>query len=205
MLVARRDRRALARTRTTPSQQAVDSRSTPRGSGRPGSTRWALTCRNGEPILRPVGNPVPVRKLRSVLHASHGPGRWASRCSASGRSRSRSTLRGAARSAGRPPRRDRSGVTLPGAFPAGASRSRVLRPARPRRTRGASRARRGGGRALRSLELFDVYDGPGTPQGMKSLAFALQFQHPERTLTEAEVQDIQARMVRPSRRTAAVD
>jgi phenylalanyl-tRNA synthetase beta chain len=51
------------------------------------------------------------------------------------------------------------------------------------------------GETLRSMELFDVYDGPGTPQGMKSLAFALQFQHAERTLTEHEVQELQARMV----------
>jgi phenylalanyl-tRNA synthetase beta chain len=52
-----------------------------------------------------------------------------------------------------------------------------------------------GGGTLSSLELFDVYDGPGTPEGMKSLAFALQFQHAERTLTEGEVQELQARMV----------
>ncbi len=51
------------------------------------------------------------------------------------------------------------------------------------------------GETLRSIELFDVYEGPGTPEGMKSLAWALQFQHEERTLTEAEVQELQARMV----------
>jgi phenylalanyl-tRNA synthetase beta chain len=45
-----------------------------------------------------------------------------------------------------------------------------------------------------SLELFDVYAGTGTPAGMKSLAFALQFQHPERTLEESEVQAVQDRM-----------
>jgi phenylalanyl-tRNA synthetase beta chain len=51
------------------------------------------------------------------------------------------------------------------------------------------------GEWLRSVELFDVYEGPGTPAGMKSLAYALQFQHAERTLTEAEVTDLQSRMV----------
>jgi len=30
---------------------------------------------------------------------------------------------------------------------------------------------------------------------MRSLAFALQFSHPERTLTESEVQSVQDRMV----------
>ncbi len=51
------------------------------------------------------------------------------------------------------------------------------------------------GESLRSIELFDVYAGPGTPSGMKSMAYALQFQHPERTMTEAEVQTIQDHMV----------
>jgi phenylalanyl-tRNA synthetase beta chain len=48
---------------------------------------------------------------------------------------------------------------------------------------------------LHSIELFDVYEGPGTPAGMRSLAYALQFQHAERTLTEAEVHELQSRMV----------
>jgi phenylalanyl-tRNA synthetase beta chain len=52
-----------------------------------------------------------------------------------------------------------------------------------------------GGQWLSSIELFDVYEGPGTPAGMKSLAYALQFQHAERTLTEAEVTELQSRMV----------
>jgi phenylalanyl-tRNA synthetase beta chain len=51
------------------------------------------------------------------------------------------------------------------------------------------------GERLGTIELFDIYTGPGTPDGMRSLAYALEFQHPERTLTEAEVQTIQDRMV----------
>ncbi len=51
------------------------------------------------------------------------------------------------------------------------------------------------GARLDSIELFDIYTGPGTPEGTRSLAYALRFQHPERTLTEAEVQTIQDRMV----------
>lgn len=58
----------------------------------------------------------------------------------------------------------------------------------------ATAMRAAAGEWLDSLELFDVYEGPGTPEGMKSLAYALQFQHPERTLGEAEVQAIQDRM-----------
>jgi phenylalanyl-tRNA synthetase beta chain len=41
---------------------------------------------------------------------------------------------------------------------------------------------------LRDLQLFDVYQGPGIADGHKSLALALRFQHPERTLTEVEVE-----------------
>jgi phenylalanyl-tRNA synthetase beta chain len=52
-----------------------------------------------------------------------------------------------------------------------------------------------GGSWLAGLDVFDVYAGPGTPPGMKSLAFALRFEHPERTLAESEVQGIQERMV----------
>lgn len=58
----------------------------------------------------------------------------------------------------------------------------------------AAALRGASGEWLVSLELFDVYAGPGTPTGEKSLAFALQFQHPERTLAEAEIQQVQNRM-----------
>lgn len=51
------------------------------------------------------------------------------------------------------------------------------------------------GGTLSSIELFDVYEGPGTPPGMKSLAFAVQLQTPERTLAESEVLELQSRMV----------
>ncbi len=54
---------------------------------------------------------------------------------------------------------------------------------------------RAAGERLESIELFDVYAGPGTPEDMKSMAFALQYQHPERTMTEPEVQAIQDRIV----------
>lgn len=56
------------------------------------------------------------------------------------------------------------------------------------------------GEWLDLIEVFDVYSGPGTPDGMKSLAYALEWRHPERTLTEAEVQGIQDQMVRAAER-----
>jgi phenylalanyl-tRNA synthetase beta chain len=92
-------------------------------------------------------------------------------------------------------------VTLPGRFPPVCRDLAFFVPvARPQReveqvlTR-AAQAAGGEGSRFASIELFDVYTGPGTPEGMKSLAYALRFEHGERTLQEAEVQAIQDRMV----------
>ena len=41
--------------------------------------------------------------------------------------------------------------------------------------------------ALESVEVFDVYQGKGLPEGKKSLAFSLVFRSAERTLTDDEV------------------
>ncbi len=44
------------------------------------------------------------------------------------------------------------------------------------------------GNLLVSLELFDVYQGKGLPEGTRSMAWALVWQAPDRTLSDAEVQ-----------------
>ena len=46
--------------------------------------------------------------------------------------------------------------------------------------------REGAGDQLESIRLFDVYTGDQVPAGHKSLAFALRFRAPDRTLTEQE-------------------
>ncbi|GAB3262067.1 phenylalanine--tRNA ligase subunit beta [Nocardioides dilutus] len=46
--------------------------------------------------------------------------------------------------------------------------------------------REGAGELLESVRLFDVYTGAQVGEGHKSLAFALRFRAPDRTLTEAE-------------------
>ena len=46
--------------------------------------------------------------------------------------------------------------------------------------------RAGAGPLLESIALFDVYTGPQVGEGKKSLAFALRFRAPDRTLTDAE-------------------
>jgi phenylalanyl-tRNA synthetase beta chain len=46
--------------------------------------------------------------------------------------------------------------------------------------------REGAGELLESIRLFDVFTGPQVGEGKKSLAFALRFRAPDRTLTESE-------------------
>ena len=47
-----------------------------------------------------------------------------------------------------------------------------------------------GGKLLREVSLFDVYQGEQVPEGMRSMAFALKFQAEDRTLTDAEAGEI---------------
>ena len=44
-----------------------------------------------------------------------------------------------------------------------------------------------GGELVDSTWLFDVYTGQGVEDGKRSLAFALLWQHPSRTLEDAEI------------------
>ncbi|MHB1211413.1 MAG: phenylalanine--tRNA ligase subunit beta [Candidatus Nanopelagicales bacterium] len=54
---------------------------------------------------------------------------------------------------------------------------------------------RGAGSLLESARLFDVYEGPQVPAGMKSLAFALRFRAADRTLAAAETAQARAAAV----------
>ncbi len=53
-----------------------------------------------------------------------------------------------------------------------------------------------GGKLLASVRLFDVYRGAGVPHGVKSMAFALVYRAPDRTLTAEEVESVHERLVR---------
>jgi len=53
-----------------------------------------------------------------------------------------------------------------------------------------------GGDLLEEINLFDVYRGERIPEGTRSLALSLTFRSPERTLTDEEVDEIVARIVR---------
>ncbi len=54
----------------------------------------------------------------------------------------------------------------------------------------AGSLRKGGGKLLVGLELFDVYRGQGVADGARSLAYRLRFQADDRTLTDAEVAEV---------------
>lgn len=55
--------------------------------------------------------------------------------------------------------------------------------------------RAGGGERLAEVELFDVYRGKSLPAGHRSLAFRLEYRAPDKTLTDAEVDAIHAKVV----------
>ncbi len=56
--------------------------------------------------------------------------------------------------------------------------------------------RRGGGRLLESVRLFDVFEGEQLGSNKKSLAYALEFRSPERTLQDGEVDEAVRALVR---------
>lgn len=51
------------------------------------------------------------------------------------------------------------------------------------------------GKLLVDIELFDVYEGKGVPQGQKSLSFTLTLQDNSRNLTDAEIEEVTRRMM----------
>ena len=55
---------------------------------------------------------------------------------------------------------------------------------------------RNGGELLRSVALFDVYTGDPIPRGKKNLTYSLVYQAPDRTLTDAEANALQERILR---------
>jgi phenylalanyl-tRNA synthetase beta chain len=56
--------------------------------------------------------------------------------------------------------------------------------------------RREAGELLETLTLFDEFIGQGIPEGSRSLAWALTFRHPERTLKDKEVQERTEKIVK---------
>ena len=48
---------------------------------------------------------------------------------------------------------------------------------------------------LEAIELFDIFRGQNVPTGQKSMAYAFTYRHPERTLTDAEVNGAHEQLV----------
>lgn len=54
------------------------------------------------------------------------------------------------------------------------------------------------------VEVFDIYEGTGVPEGQKSVAVAVRLQPVERTLTDAEIEAVSQKIVAEvSRKTGA--
>ena len=55
--------------------------------------------------------------------------------------------------------------------------------------------REAGGERLQAVRPFDLYRGPGIPPGTRSIAYRLHFRAPDRTLTDAEVEQAVTRVL----------
>ena len=49
---------------------------------------------------------------------------------------------------------------------------------------------------LKDVNLFDVYEGKNLPKGKKSYAVSFTFQHPDKTLTDKQVDKIMQKMIK---------
>ncbi|HEU5208875.1 MAG TPA: hypothetical protein VFU06_05635, partial [Longimicrobiales bacterium] len=56
--------------------------------------------------------------------------------------------------------------------------------------------RESAGALLQDVAPFDLFTGKGVPAGMRSIAFRLHFRSPERTLTDQEIDEAVARVLR---------
>ena len=51
------------------------------------------------------------------------------------------------------------------------------------------------GKLLRSVKLFDIYRGTGVPEGKKSMAFSLELRADDRTLTDADSEQVMSKVL----------
>lgn len=55
--------------------------------------------------------------------------------------------------------------------------------------------KKAGGSLLTKIEVFDVYTGTGIPEDKKSIAYALTFERPDRTLTDEEINEAMNKII----------
>ncbi|HET9981997.1 MAG TPA: phenylalanine--tRNA ligase subunit beta [Longimicrobiales bacterium] len=65
--------------------------------------------------------------------------------------------------------------------------------------------RAAGGPHLQDVETFDLYRGPGVPDGTRSIAYRLRFRAPDRTLTDREVDQAVGRVLQRLREEHGVE
>jgi len=53
-----------------------------------------------------------------------------------------------------------------------------------------------GGKLVRDIDLFDIYEGEGIPDGKKNLAFHIIYQAKDRTLTATEIDKVQKKIIK---------
>ena len=63
--------------------------------------------------------------------------------------------------------------------------------------------RREGGSILEDIYLFDLYRGKPVPPGFKSLTYSLTFRHPDKTLTDREIEEVMERIIQELERRGA--
>ena len=51
------------------------------------------------------------------------------------------------------------------------------------------------GKLLRGVKLFDIYRGTGIPEGKKSMAFSLELRADDRTLTDADCEQVMQKVL----------
>ena len=54
----------------------------------------------------------------------------------------------------------------------------------------------GAGRVLEKIELFDIYLGAQIPEGKKSVAFSVYLRSADSTLTDKEIEDVSAKIIK---------
>ena len=64
-------------------------------------------------------------------------------------------------------------------------------------------ARRAGGKLVRSVRVFDVYEGDQVPRDKRSLALRVVMGSPERTLTEKDIAGVRAKILKALERELA--
>ena len=206
-LVGRGPARPASTTRSRPRTRAADQPGALRGPGRPGEPWHPGRC--AEFVLEPAGSErraasrcwsaTPASCIRGSSAAFRLPPRT---CAVE---LDLSLIEAAA--AGLPPVQAPVISGLPGRQPRTSrwsSTRRFRRPTSRRRWSPAPR-RRAGGSLLEEVRLFDVYTGEQVGEGRKSLAYALRFRAPDRTLTDEEVAVARdAAVAEAGRRTGAV-